>query len=98
MSGIVNSPQSVSVSEGSLDRTDLKSRGWTESLIQKYLIAHESRVSVNHWANFSGKSVWPRSVVTAVEKSPSFRVDFEDSIRRRKVSDLVLATFLASRT
>src|SRR5688572_1927020 len=52
---------------------DLQSRGWTRSLIKRFLGEDDYRESVNHWANFSGKSMFYRERVLAAERCEEFR-------------------------
>jgi hypothetical protein len=37
---------------------ELRARGWTLKLIEKFLGDEDRRDSINHWANFSGKKVY----------------------------------------
>jgi len=65
---------------------ELRARGWTLKLIEKFLGDEDRRDSVNHWANFSGKKVYLVARVEAAESMPEFEVDFVISARRRNLA------------
>lgn len=68
-----------------LGMDDLRGRGWTRGLIDKYLGDEDRRDSVDHWANFAGKKVYLVARVEAAEAMPEFQMDFLASARRRKL-------------
>jgi hypothetical protein len=75
------------------DMDDLRIRGWTPKLIEKYLGDEDRRDPVLHWANFSGKKVYLVARVELAEAIPEFEVDFKLSARRRRLQkDFVEAT------
>jgi hypothetical protein len=66
---------------------DLQARGWTRSMIDRFLGAEDAREPVDHWANYSGKSVWYQYRVEAAEVTPEFEEAFLKSAKRRKLAD-----------
>jgi len=64
---------------------DLRARGWTLKLIEKFLGDEDRRDSVSHWANFSGKKVYLIARVESAEAKPEFEADFIISARRRNL-------------
>jgi hypothetical protein len=38
-----------------LDATQLYERGWSETLIKRFLVHSERRIPVDHWLNYQGK-------------------------------------------
>jgi hypothetical protein len=65
---------------------ELRARGWTLKLIEKFLGDEDRRDSVAHWANFSGKNVYLVARVEAAEAMPEFEADFVMSARRRNLA------------
>ena len=53
---------------------DLRARGWTVKLIEKFLGDEDRRDSVSHWANFSGKKVY---LVARVESAANREINRE---------------------
>lgn len=76
-----------------LDVQQLRSRGWTDALIQRFLGAPDARVSVDHWANYSGKRVFFLERVELAEASRDFLTAFDTSVRRRKLSPVAVEGF-----
>ena len=68
-----------------LDIYQLSERGWTDSLVSKYLGDEDERWPVNHFANFSGKRVWFLGRVEMIENTAHFKCDLEMSLKRRKL-------------
>lgn len=64
---------------------DLRARGWTLKLIDKFLGDEDRRDAVDHWANFSGKKIYLVARVELAEAMPEFEVDFITSARRRNL-------------
>jgi hypothetical protein len=64
---------------------DLRARGWTLKLIEKFLGDEDRRDSVSHWANFSGKKVYLVARVESAEAMPEFEVDFIISAQRHNL-------------
>ena len=67
-----------------LDRNDLKNRGWTDSLIGKFLGDPVAILPVDHFRNYSGKKAYKLARVQAVEASADFDREFQKSLNRRK--------------
>jgi hypothetical protein len=64
---------------------ELRERGWTLVLIEKFLGDEDRRDAVNHWANFSGKKVYLMGRIEAAESMPEFEAEFIRSASRRKL-------------
>ena len=69
-----------------LDSNQLALRGWTASLIKRFLGDADLWLPVNHWANWKGKRTFFLERVKLAEASVEFRTEFERSARRRKLS------------
>jgi len=80
-----------------LDRNDLKNRGWTETLINKFLEEPDAILPVDHFRNYSGKKAYKLIRVQAAEASPEFDNEFRKSMSRRKKSKQYLKTVFAER-
>src|SRR5207248_5395511 len=63
-----------------LDVDALFQRGWTESLIRKYLGQPDRWETVNHWANFRGKRTYYLGRVETAEANSQFQRDYERSL------------------
>ncbi|MFN9881357.1 MAG: hypothetical protein ACK557_23035, partial [Planctomycetota bacterium] len=70
--------------ESYLDVEELRERGWTETLIQKFLGAAQMWLGVAHWANFTGKRAWTVERVEITERKPKFIEAYQKSLRRRR--------------
>jgi hypothetical protein len=66
-----------------LDVKALASRGWTRSLVQRFLGAPDQWGPVAHWANFTGKRVYFLGRVEQAEASQDFQSAFRLSVARR---------------
>jgi hypothetical protein len=70
-----------------LEASHLISRGWSRSLVERFLGQPDRWLPVNHWANYQGKRAYFLERVQQVEASESFREAFERSLRMgRRVS------------
>ena len=69
-----------------LSINDLKERGWTQAMIDRFLGKEDWRNPVDHWANYSGIKVWTLKRVEAAETTPEFSEFFTRSASRRKLS------------
>ena len=69
-----------------LDVVELSERGWTETLIRRFLGAPDGWKAVNHWANWTGKRTYFLERVLNAEDSPEFADALSRSFRRRKIS------------
>jgi hypothetical protein len=65
---------------------ELRARGWTLKLIEKFLGDEDRRDSVNHWANHSGKKMYLVARIEAAESMSEFEADFVISARRRNLA------------
>jgi hypothetical protein len=74
-----------------LDSNQLALRGWTASLIERFLGEADLWLPVNHWANWMGKRTFFLERVELAEASEEFRAEFQKSARRRKLSRKQLA-------
>ena len=66
---------------------ELKDRGWTETMITRFLGAADRMESVDHWANFTGARAWALDRVERVESTMAFEEFFITSARRRKLPE-----------
>ena len=60
-----------------LDSNQLALRGWTASLIKRFLGDADLWLPVNHWANWKGKRTFFLERVELAEASVEFRAEFE---------------------
>ena len=65
---------------------DLRERGWTLTLIRDLLGKEDCRLTVDHWANWSGKKAYLQHRVEEIEITDEFRDLFLKSARRRRFS------------
>jgi hypothetical protein len=80
-----------------LDIETLRRRGWTEALIKKFLGEPDRRIPVDHWANFTGKSVYFLGRVEGAESDAEFQTAFQKSLHRRRIDQAGVANFMAER-
>ena len=66
-----------------LTTTELLERGWTRTLIKRFLPRPDGCVSVNHWANFRGQDTYSAAKVWNVEQSEAFAEAFLRSWKGR---------------
>ncbi len=66
-----------------LDRIQLSERGWTRTLIERFLPNPDRWATVNHWRNYTGKATYFIERVVAAEQLNEFKKVFEASIVRR---------------
>ncbi len=81
-----------------LDHLQLRARGWTRTLVETYLIKPDRWATVNYWANYKGKATYFVERVIQVESRADFRVAFQASIKRRKLTLDELADMETERT
>lgn len=74
-----------------VDHVQLRARGWTRTLIANFLHVPDERETVDHWANFKGKSLYSLERVILAESNVAFKTAYDASIKRRKLSDASLA-------
>lgn len=68
-----------------LDHVQLRARGWTRTLVEKYLVKPDRWASVSHWANYKGKATYFVERVIQVESRADFRIAFQASLNRRNL-------------
>lgn len=76
-----------------LEVQTLRSRGWTDALIERSLGAPDRFEPVDHFRNFTGKRVYFLERVELAETSHDFGRAFEASTRRRKLSTAAIDEF-----
>ena len=69
-----------------LYREDLHARGWTDTLIRRYMPSPDWADRVNHWRNFRGRYVWHLMRVQQMELREDFILDYQRSLAKRKES------------
>jgi hypothetical protein len=67
-----------------LTTAELLERGWTRTLIKRFLPKPDGNVPVNHWANFRGQDTYSAIKVWNVEQSDAFEAAFLRSWKNRK--------------
>jgi hypothetical protein len=65
-----------------LSAVDLKARGWTRTMIGRFLGEPDTIEPVNHFSNFSGKGMWLRRRVEQAEAGVAFQ-EYRGRLRRR---------------
>jgi hypothetical protein len=80
-----------------LDRKQLHARGWTRTLVERFLISPDRWKTVDYWANYKGKATYFVERVMLQESHLKFRSAFEVSVKRRKLSSEVLSMITAER-
>jgi hypothetical protein len=80
-----------------LDVHDLYARGWTESLIRKFLGEPDRWESVNHFRNYTGKRTYFLERIEEAESSEEFTHAYQTSLRRRKIETERQAAFRTAR-
>ena len=80
-----------------LDHFQLASRGWTRSLVARFLKRPDSWGTVNHWANFRGKALYDTERVIAAETSTVFETAFARSLHRRTLGEDTIIAFREAR-
>ncbi|MCX6244646.1 MAG: hypothetical protein NTU98_08065 [Bacteroidetes bacterium] len=80
-----------------IDVPELYSRGWTESLINKFLGSAHFIKSVDHWLNYSGKRTYFLGCVEKIEKTEVFNNAYTKSFKRRNFTADENCTFSMAR-
>lgn len=62
---------------------ELLNRGWTRTLIRRFLPDPDGLAPVDHWANFQGTPTYDISRVVAIEQSEEFGIAFLRSWKGR---------------
>jgi hypothetical protein len=69
-----------------LDRPQLAARGWTRTLMERFLQSPDRWATVDHWKNYTGKATYFIEKVIAAEQLAEFKMAFQVSIVRRKLT------------
>jgi hypothetical protein len=77
-----------------LDFVELSMRGWSDAMVRNLLGDPDTWLSVDHFANFSGKRAYYRQRVEAAEATEAFRAVFARSARRRKLAEAEVGLIL----
>jgi hypothetical protein len=80
-----------------LDVQRLYARGWTESLIKKFLGEPDRWQAVDHFRNYSGRRTYFLERIEVAEASDEFGRAYQSSLSRRKIGTERQAAFLAAR-
>ena len=80
-----------------LDVDALKERGWTDTLIKRFLGEPDRWATVSHWANFTGKRTYFLERVQFAEESSEFKESYLKSLRRRKINEKTAQGFISAR-
>ena len=70
-------------SDGQWTTRQLLDRGWTRTLIRRFLPEADGRAIVDHWANFQGTPTYSIPRVEAIEQSEDFGIAFLRSWKGR---------------
>ena len=83
----MNCNMNNSESETNKDFTveDLLTRGWTRTLIERFLEPEDYRNPVDHFRNYAGKKMYQRRRVELIEGSAEFEAAFMLSAKRRRL-------------
>ena len=73
-----------------LDHVQLRARGWTRGLVEKFLVRPDRWASVSHWKNYTGKATYFVERVLQTEQLVDFKSAFKASIVRRKLTVKVI--------
>lgn len=73
---------------------ELCQRGWTPTMIDRLLGTEDRRDPVNHFRNFSGKSMYALDRVERIESLPRFEKAFRASARRRRLPEAIIQPVL----
>ena len=66
-----------------LTTTELLDRGWTKTLIKRFLPNPDGSIAVKHWANFRGQDTYAAVKIWNVEQSADFGLAFLKSWKGR---------------
>jgi hypothetical protein len=80
-----------------LDRVQLEARGWTLTLIKRFLPNPDRWATVDHWRNYTGKATYFVEKVMAAEQLADFKKTFATSIARRQLSRKEVNAFMRDR-
>lgn len=80
-----------------LDATSLYERGWTETLIKRFLGRPDRRKTVEHWLNYQGKRCYFLGRIETMEADPTWVEAFNRSVRKRKLTPKVVNGMILTR-
>jgi hypothetical protein len=80
-----NSKNSESETNTDFTVEDLLTRGWTLTLIERFLGREDYRNPVDHFRNYAGKKMFQRRRVELTEASVEFETAFIVSAKRRRL-------------
>jgi hypothetical protein len=80
-----------------LDVQDLQARGWTESLIRRFLGEPDRWEPVDHFRNYTGKRTYFLERIEEAEASDEFTHAYHATLRRRKIGAERQAEFRIAR-
>ena len=66
-----------------LTKTELRRRGWTNTLVERFLPTPDGQAPVNHWKNYRGQDIFASVKVWNVEQTEAFAQAFMKSWRGR---------------
>ena len=69
-----------------LEVAALKERGWTDTLIERFLGKADQWEPVSHWANFTGKRTYHLERIESAEGSDEFDKAYRASLLRRRIT------------
>ena len=78
--------------------SDLVKRGWTRTLIKRFLARPDCRLPVDHWKNYRGQNAYSPSRIWHVEQSREFELAFLKTWRGRMQLEDVRSRLLAIRS
>jgi hypothetical protein len=97
LEGIVPRATAADGNAPALDLFDLQSRGWTRTLVDRYL-GHEDRSeAVGNGHYYSPKKLFLLERVESAEIMPEFVADMERSVRRRRLTAQEAADYASRR-
>lgn len=80
-----------------LDLEELRQRGWTETLVKRFLGTADRWEAVDHWLNYTGKRAYFLEQIQLAEATREFSAAFAASIERRKLSNKEVGKFHRAR-
>lgn len=70
-----------------LDHVQLRARGWTRSLVVRFLVHPDRYETVSHWLNYKGKATYFIERIVLAESQVDFQRAFSASVCRRKLTN-----------
>lgn len=91
-------PVVANVDDLYLDHVQLRARGWTRTMVERFLVRPDRWETVNHWQNYKGKATYFVERVMQQEALQTFRAAFERSTRRRRLTEAELECIALERS